>query len=236
MRKQFITALATVLTSSMIAIPVEAYSPAEGNASGGFIGIPSELGASAQTAENVLASQEDPGDITENAEIMAAFGGVEKYYASYERVTPAYFKQKYSEAAESLKSKIDLTSTDTIISSAITAVNNHFTTRWSALGFHDYYSFDQRMYTDYLMTGRMFSGFEPAVLLHTLLNSYGIKNDIWDGYSDAYTMYVAIPMGSYTKYVAFGGPTAVIYDTTPIDAYSVRLADMYMGAYKDYID
>jgi len=237
MKKKLLTIFATILMSTMIVIPVLAATPAEGATSGAFIGIPGELGAQTQTEDSVIVGQEeDPGDIEENKELMDAFGGVDKYHASYERVTPEYFKQKYDETAEFLKDKIDTTSTDTIISSATTAVNNHFTKRWSELGLVDFYAFDQKIQTDYLLTGRMFSGFEPAVLLHTILDSYGIENDLWDGETDSYTMYVAIPMNDFTRYVAFGGETAVTSDTTPTGLCATRLADMYMGAYKDFID
>lgn len=237
MRKELITALATVLTSTMVTIPVQAATPAEGRASGGFIGIPGELGSTTQTTASVVSGEEsDPGDIEDNKELMDAFGGVDKYRASYEQVTPTYFKQKYAEAAEFLKDKIDTTSVDTIISSATSAVNNHFSTKWTALGLVDFYAFDQRIYTDYLLTGRCFNGYEPAMLLHTILNSYGIENDLWNGETDSYTIYVAIPQNGYTSYVAFGGTDMLVYDTAPTGLCSVRLADMYVGAYRDFID
>lgn len=233
MRKELITVFATILTSTMIVIPVQAATPAEGDVSGGFIGLPREATG---INEAIGLEENDPGDVTEDKEIMDAFGGVDKYYASHEHVTPEYFKQKYAEAAESLKEKIDTTSTDTIISSAITAVNNHFTTRWSELGYNDRYAFRERMFTDYLMTGRLFSGFEPAVLLHTILDSYDIENDLWDGYSDDYTCYVSIPMDSFTRYVAFGGPEMLMYDMTPTDLYSERFVEMYPETYEYLFD
>ena len=39
-----------------------------------------------------------------------------------------------------------------------------------------------------------------------------------------------------TKYVAFGETGTVIYNTVPVGLRTDRLADMYMGAYKDFID
>lgn len=236
MKKELITALATVLTSTMVTIPIQAATPAEGRASGGFIGIPGDLGA--QTTEATLQSgqETDPGDITENKALMDAFGGVDKYYASYEQVTPEYFKQKYAEAAELLKDKIDNTNADTIISSAVTAVNSHFNTRWSALGFHEFYSFDQRIYTDYLNTGRMFNGFEPCVLLKTLLKTRGIEGVVVRSNSDSYMYYLSINVGGKHQYVAFGGESAIVYDTTPIDISTQTLSDMYMGAYKEFLE
>lgn len=236
MKKELIIALATVLTSTMVTIPAHAGTPAEGNASGGFIGIPGDLGA--QTTEATLQSgqEADPGDITENKALMDAFGGIDKYYASYERVTPEYFKQKYAEAAELLKDKIDNSSDEAVVSSAVTAVTNHFTSRWSEFGFKAYYSFNQRMRTDYLTTGRMFGGFEPAMLLHTIMKQHGISSDIWSGELDSYTAYVQVTVNGTTKYVAFGGTDTVIYNTVPVGLRTDRLADMYMGAYKDFID
>ena len=92
------------------------------------------------------------------------------------------------------------------------------------------------MYTDYLDIGRKFSGFEPAVLLHTLLENYGIDNDVWRSSSTGYTYYTSITYNGKTQYVDLGENAAVIYDTTPVDLYPERLAEMYMGAYKDFID
>lgn len=236
MKKELITALATVLTSTVVTIPIQAATPAEGRASGGFIGIPGDLGA--QTTEATLQSgkEADPGDITENKALMDAFGGIDKYYASYEQVTPDYFKQKYAEAAELLKDKIDTSSDEAVVSSAVTAVTNHFTSRWSEFGFNDFYSYDQRMQTDYLTTGRMFSGFEPAMLFHTIMRQHGISSDIWDGESDSYTLYVQVTVNGATKYIAFGGSDTIVYETVPVGLCTQRLADMYMGAYKDFID
>lgn len=238
MRKELIVTLAAVLTSTMVTIPIQAATPAEGRASGAFIGIPGELGAQVQdeymqSGENT--NEVDPGDITEDTVLMNAFGGVDKYYASFERVTPEYFKQKYSETADLLKVKIDTTSTDTIISSAITAVNTHFTCTWGELGYQSFCAFDQRIYTDYLTTGRMFNGFEPAVLLHTLLDSYSISNDVWAFTADSVNYCVSISTDGNTKYVSFGAQT-IVYDTTPINLNNCRLADDYMEAYKDFLD
>jgi hypothetical protein len=238
MRKELLAALVAVLTSAMVTIPAHAGTPAEGRASGAFIGIPGELGAQVQ-AEYMLsgenASEEDPGDITQDTALMNAFGGVDKYYASFERVTPEYFKQKYGEVAETLKAQIDTTSTETIISSAVTAVNAHFTCTWGELGYQSFCAFDQRMYTDYLTAGRMFNGYEPAVLFHTLLDMYGIDNDVWTFAGDSANYCVAISTGGSTKYVSFGVQT-VTYDTTPINLNPIRLAEDYMGAYKDFLD
>lgn len=234
MRKELIIALATVLTSTMVTIPVQAATPAEGDAAAGAIkGRPSEIEYGCAVG---FENEEDPGDITEDKILMDAFGGVDKYNASFERITPEYFKQKYGEVAESLKDKIDTTTADTIITSATSAVNNHFTSGWGELGLVSYYAFDQRMYTDYLATGRCFNGYEPAVLLHTILDSQEIENDIWFAENDSVTVYVAIPMTDCTRYVAFSGPEMLIYDTVPTGLYTDRFADMYMGAYKDFID
>lgn len=238
MKKELITALATVLTSTVVTIPIQAATPAEGRASGAFIGIPGELGAQVQ-AEYVLseehANEEDPGDITQDTALMNAFGGVDKYYASFERVTPEYFKQKYGEVAETLKARIDTTSTETIIATAVNAVNAHFTCTWGELGYQSFCAFDQRMYTDYLTTGRMFNGYEPAVLFHTLLDAYGIDNDVWTFAGDSANYCVVVRTGGGTKYVSFGTRT-ITYDTTPINLNPNRLAEDYMGAYKDFLD
>ena len=238
MKKELITALATVLTSTMVTIPIQAATPAEGRASGAFIGIPGELGAQVQ-AEYALSgehtNEEDPGDITQDTALMNAFGGVDKYYASFERVTPEYFKQKYGEVAETLKSRVDTTSTETIVTTAVTAVNTHFTCTWGELGYQSFCAFDQRMYTDYLTTGRMFSGYEPAVLLHTLLDTYGVDNDVWGFAGDSTNYCVAVSVNGGVKYISFGTQT-ITYDTTPINLNPNRLAEDYMGAYKDYLN
>lgn len=233
MKKELITALVTVLTSTMVTIPARAATPAEGNACGAPSGLPSEITSGCAVG---YENEVDPGDITQDTALMNAFGGVDKYYASFERVTPEYFKQKYAEAAEVLKPQIVTTTTESITTSAISAVSKHFTCSWADLGYQNYCAPDQRIFTDYLTTGRMFSGFEPAVLLHTILDSYGIDNDIWDATSDLASCYVSITTGGTTQYVAFGGKEVIVYTTTPVDLSTTRWADEYLGAYKDFID
>lgn len=77
MRKQFITALAAVLTSSMIAIPVEA-----GNANwdtGGY--VPPRPSEHKQWEEvyTQFVNPENAGSIEDNKPLMDAYGGYDRY-------------------------------------------------------------------------------------------------------------------------------------------------------------
>lgn len=234
MRKEFITALATVLTSTMVTIPVQA-ARADWD-TGGY--TPDRPADHRQWEEEYtqFVNPEEAGAVETDAVIMEAFGGREKYYASYEQVSSEYFKQKYAEAASLLKDKVDSTDTNTVITTALNAVNAHFTSRWSSLGYVGYYSFDQRMYTDYLSTGRYFSGYEPAVLYQTILNSHSVGNSLHRMLDNDYAYCVIVQDTGKTYYVIFGDVAAQITTTAPDNLNQERLADMYMGAYKDFVN
>lgn len=235
MRKQFITALATVLTSSMIAIPAEAARPDMNSTQQPWdpsaIALP--VGWTEEDA-NVNA-----GPIEEDTVIMDAFGGVEKYRASYEIVTPEYFKSVYAEVAKSLQPQVDTTNTETIINSAAVAVNNHFTKDFSAAinaGLN--YGYTTRAFTDYVAEGRMFCSYEPAVLLSFMLTANGVPNDIYDNYlyhDDGVVVktdsgsYIAV--GLYRTHRA----EALVTDTVPAGMCQDPVYKTYMGAYKDYL-
>ncbi len=235
MRKQFITALATVLTSSMIAIPVEAARP--------DINAPNTPWDPNATAVPVGWTEEDAnvnaGPIEEDAAIMDAFGGVEKYRASYEIVTPEYFKSVYAEVAKSLQPQVDTTSTETIINSAAVAVNNHFTKDFSvAINAGLNYGYTTRALTDYVAEGRMHGSYEPAVLLSFLLTANGVSNDIYANYlyhNDGVT--VKTDSGSY---IAIGlyrtrRLETLVTNTMPAGMYNEPFYKMDMGAYEAYL-
>jgi len=229
MRKQLITALATVLTSSMIAIPVEA-----GNANwdtGGYVPPrPSEIGHAA-----VEETYDDAGSIEDNKPLMDAYGGYDRYLASFEVVTPEYFKQKYAEVAELLQTKIDTSSQLSILNSAIAAVDAHFTRTFSELGeVGTFHAYGQRVYADYVADGITGSGCEPATLLHTILARNGMTNTIYRSNADGWTHYVKAVVDGVEYCVESGAEMKVVDGaTSPIgDA----LVDILYGAYADYFN
>ncbi len=234
MRKELITALATVLTSTMVTIPVQA-ARADWDTGGYTPDRPADHGQWEEEYTQFV-NPEEAGAIETDAVIMEAFGGIEKYYASYEQVTPEYFKQKYAEVAQLLKDKVDLSNTDSIVTSSLAAVNGHFSSCWSDLGFHGSYAYDQRMNTDYLLSGRRFSGYEPAVLLQTLLTEEGITSHIYTIYNNDYALCLTVDKPEGTAYIVFGIGDAVVSTDKPVDMNIERLADMYMGAYKDFVN
>lgn len=234
MRKQFVTALATVLTSSMIAIPVEA-----GNANwdtGGY--VPPRPSEHKQWEEvyTQFVNPENAGSIEDNKPLMDAYGGYDRYLASFEVVTPEYFKQKYDEVAELLQPKIDTSSPLSIWNSAIAAVDGHFTKTFSELGeVGTHHSYDQRFHTDYIADGIAGSGCGPATLLHTILARNGITNTIYRSTANSWTDYVKASVNGEDCYAESNTFEVKVVDgeTSPIgDA----LTEILMGAYSDYFN
>lgn len=235
MRKELITALATVLTSTMVTIPVQAARPNMDSTQQPF-----DPNA---TAVPVGWTQEEAdinvGPIEEDTAIMDAFGGVDKYRASYEVVTPEYFRQKYSDIVTILQEKVDTTSTDTIIASAAAAVNDHFTKDFSVVipsGLN--YGYITRVCTDYLSEGRMFSSYEPAVLLSFILKANNVPNDVYANYihaNDGFT--VKTESGKYISVGLFKTQVAnsLVADNAPEGIWQNPFYTTDMGAYEDYI-
>lgn len=235
MRKEFITALATVLTSTMVTIPVQAARPNMDSTQQPF-----DLNA---TALPVGWTQEDAnvnvGPIEEDTAIMDAFGGVDKYHASYEIVTPEYFKSVYADVAKTLQPEVDTTNRETIINSVALAVNNHFTKDFNVvMNTGLFYDYSTRMFTDYVAEGRMFSSYSPAVLVSTMLTANGITNDLYSNYvnHNAGTTVVTddgyyISIGLYRV----GTVDALVKTEAPAGIYNEPIYKMNMGAYKDYL-
>ena len=234
MRKQFITALATVLTSSMIAIPVEA-----GNANwdtGGY--VPPRPSEHEQWEEvyTQFVNPEDAGSIEDNKPLMDAYGGYDRYLASFEIVTPEYFKQKYAEVAELLQPKIDTSSQLSIWNSAIAAVDGHFTKTFSELGeVGTFHAYGQRVYADYVADGIAGSGCEPATLLHTILARNGITNTIYPSAADGWTCYVKALVDGTEHYAESNTFEVKTVDGTP-NLVGEALVDILSGAYADYFN
>lgn len=235
MRKQFITALATVLTSSMIAIPVEAARPDMNSTQQPWdpsaIALP--VGWTEEDA-NVNA-----GPIEEDTAIMDAFGGVEKYRASYEIVTPEYFKSVYAEVAKSLQPQVDTTNSETIINSVATAVNNHFTKDFNVVAHSGLlYGYGCRMFTDYVAEGRVFSSYEPSVLVSTMLTANGIANDIHGNYVDHNGgITVKTEDGHYISVFLYrlGTVDSLVETNPPQGMEDVPMDKINMGAYEAYL-
>lgn len=230
MKKELITALATVLTSTMIAIPTQA-----GNAdwdTGGYTpSRPSEIGQAV-----VEETYDDAGGIEDNKALMDAYGGVDKYYASYEGVTPEYFKQKYAEAAEMLQPKIDTSSQSAIFSSAVKAVDEHFTRTFSQYGgVGMVYAYDQRMITDYVTEGITSTGIVPATLLHTILQKNGVFNSIHRCTSNDWSDYVVATVDGTECYV-LSDTFEVKAVERPSDMETESIGEILMGAYADYFN
>lgn len=231
MRKQFITALATVLTSSMIAIPAEA-----GNANwdtGGYVPpTPSEVGRAV-----VEETYDDAGSIEDNKPLMDAYGGYDKYLASFEVVTPEYFKQKYAEVAELLQPKIDTSSQLSIWYSAIAAVDGHFTRTFSELGeVGTYHSYNQRANTDYVADGIAGSGYEPATLLHTILTRNGVTNAVYRSTANGWTHYVKASVDGKDCYAESNTFEVKVVADVPSDMDKESLSEILMGAYAQYFN
>lgn len=231
MRKQFITALATVLTSSMIAIPAEA-----GNANwdtGGYVPpTPSEVGRAV-----VEETYDDAGSIEDNKPLMDAYGGYDKYIASFEVVTPEYFKQKYAEVAELLQPKIDTSSQLSIWYSAIAAVDGHFTRTFSELGeVGTYHSYNQRANTDYVADGIAGSGYEPATLLHTILTRNGVTNAVYRSTANGWTHYVKASVDGKDCYAESNTFEVKVVADVPSDMDKESLSEILMGAYTQYFN
>lgn len=230
MRKEFITALATVLTSTMVTIPIQA-----GNAdwdTGGYVpSRPSEIGHAV-----VEETYDDAGSIEDNKALMDAYGGYDKYLASFEVVTPEYFKQKYNEVAESLQPKIDTSSQAAIFTSAVKAVDEHYTRTFSQYGgVGTVYAYDQRMNTDYVASGIAHSGIQPATLLHTILNKNGISNTIHRGTSNGWTVYIMATVGGEVRYSSSDTFEVKVIDA-PGDMEAQSVGEILMGAYAEYFN
>lgn len=231
MRKELITALATVLTSSMIAIPAEA-----GNANwdtGGYVPPrPSEIGRAA-----VEETYDDAGSIEDNKPLMDAYGGYDKYLASFEYVTPEYFKQKYAEVAELLQPKIDTSSQLSIWNSAIAAVDAHFTRTFSQYGgVGAVYAYNQRASTDYIVNGIAGSGYEPATLLHTILTRNGLTNTTHRSTANGWTHYVKAVVDGTERYAESDAFEMKAVDGVPSDIDEKSDSEILMGAYADYFN
>ena len=235
MRKELITALATVLTSTMVTIPVQAARP-DVNAPNTPFDPNADIVPVGWTQEDANVNI---GPIEEDTAIMDVFGGVDKYHASFEIVTPEYFKSVYTDVAKTLQAQVDTTSRETIISSAAQAVNSHFSADFSAAskaGLN--YGYTTRAYTDYVAEGRMHNSYEPAVLLSFILEANGVHNDLYANYlhhNDGVTVktddgfYISI--GLYkTKQC-----DALVTSTAPAGIYTEPFHTMDMGAYKEYL-
>lgn len=235
MKKELITALATVLTSTMVTIPAHAARP-DTNAAG----IPWDPNVDSVP---VGWTQEDAdvnvGPIEEDTAIMDAYGGVEKYRASFEIVTPEYFKSVYGDVAKSLQSQVDTTNTETIINSIAVAVNNHFTKDFSvAIHTGIYHAYGTRAYTDYVAEGRLHNSYEPAVLVSTMLNANGIPNDIYNNYV-YYDEGIVVKTddGHYicVELYRLGKSDVLVTTNPPAGMYDTPMYEDCMGVYKEYL-
>lgn len=234
MKKELITALATVLTSTMVTIPVHAASPDTSAP-----GIPWDPNANVVPVGWTEEDNVAVGSIEEDSAIMDAFGGVERYRAAYEIVTPEYFKSVYSDVAKTLQAQVDTTNTDTIINSVAVAVNNHFSKdfnviRNSGLNF----AYGTRALVDYVPEGRMYGSYEPAVLVSTMLTANGVENDVYDNYVySTEGMTVKTATGYYVTVGLYkaGKSTTLVSNSAPEGIWDHPLYEDYMGVYKEYL-
>ena len=234
MKKELITALATVLTSTMVTIPVHAARPDTSAP-----GIPWDPNANAVPVGWTEEDNVAVGPIEEDSAIMDAFGGVERYRAAYEIVTPEYFKSVYSDVAKTLQALGYTTNTDTIINSVAVAVNNHFSKdfnviRNSGLNF----AYGTRALVDYVPEGRMYGSYEPAVLVSTMLTANGVENDVYDNYVySTEGMTVKTATGYYVTVGLYkaGKSTTLVSNSAPEGIWDHPLYEDYMGVYKEYL-
>ncbi len=235
MRKSLITVMTTMCMSLLIAIPVQAARPDMNS-------TPQPFDPSVE-ALPVGWTEEDAnvnvGPIEEDTAIMDAFGGVDKYHASYEIVTPEYFKSVYADVAKTLQPQVDTTNRETIINSVAVAVNNHFTKDFNvAMNTGLFYDYSTRMHTDYVGEGRMFSSYSPAVLISTMLTANGITNDLYSNYVNHNAGTTVVTDDGY--YISIGLYRVGIVDAlvkreAPAGIYSEPVHEMNMGAYKEYL-
>lgn len=235
MRKELIAALVAVLTSTMVTISAQAARP-------DMDSTPQPFDPNV-TAVPVGWTEEEAYDdvlpIEEDTAIMDAYGGVEKYRASFEIVTPEYFKSVYKDVAKSLQGQVDTTNTETIINSVAVAVNNHFTKDFNAVhnaGLN--YGYSTRMHTDYLAEGRIFSSYAPAVLISTMLTANGISNDIYDNYIDHNGgVTVKTDDDHYICITLYrtGAMKNLVETTAPSGMSDTPMYELDMGAYKEYL-
>lgn len=222
--------------SLLIAIPAQAASPDLNSTPQPF--DPSE------EALPVGWTEEDAnvnvGPIEEDTAIMDAFGGVDKYRASYEIVTPEYFKSVYAEVAKSLQDQVDTTNTETIINSVAVAVNNHFTKDFSvAINAGLYYDYSTRMYTDYVAEGRLFGSYPAAVLVSTMLTANGIENELYSNYVNHNAgITVKTTSGHYISIGLYrvGLVDSLVKTEAPAGMYNEPFNKMNMGAYEDFLN
>ncbi|WP_321007764.1 hypothetical protein [Hungatella effluvii] len=235
MRKSLFTVMTTMCMSLLIAIPVQAARP-------DLNSTPQPFDPSVE-ALPVGWTEEDANTevlpIEEDAAIMEAFGGVEKYRASYEVVTPEYFKSVYAEVAKTLQPQIDTTNNDTIVNSVAVAVNNHFTKDFSvAINAGLFYDYSTRMFTDYVAEGRLFGSYPAAVLVSTMLTANGISNDIYDNYVNHNAGVIVVTEDGYYISIGLyrvGTVDALVKTEAPAGIYNEPIYKMNMGAYKDYL-
>lgn len=234
MKKELITALATVLTSTMVTIPVHAARPDTSAP-----GIPWDPNANVVPVGWTEEDNVAVVPIEEDSAIMDAFGGVERYRAAYEIVTPEYFKSVYSDVAKTLQAQVDTTNTDTIINSVAVAVNNHFSKdfnviRNSGLNF----AYGTRALVDYVPEGRMYGSYEPAVLVSTMLTANGVENDVYDNYVySTEGMTVKTATGYYVTVGLYkaGKSTTLVSNSAPEGIWDHPLYEDCRGAYKEYL-
>lgn len=234
MKKELITALATVLTSTMVTIPVHAARPDTSAP-----GIPWDPNANAVPVGWTEEDNVAVVPIEEDSAIMDAFGGVERYRAAYEIVTPEYFKSVYSDVAKALQAQVDTTNTDTIINSVAVAVNNHFSKdfnviRNSGLNF----AYGTRALVDYVPEGRMYGSYDPAVLVSTMLTANGVENDVYDNYVySTEGMTVKTATGYYVTVGLYkaGKSATLVSNSAPEGIQDHPLYEDYMGVYKEYL-
>lgn len=234
MKKELITALATVMTSIMVTIPAHAARP-----DASAPGIPWDPNANivpvGWTEEDNVAVI----PIEEDSAMMDAFGGVERYRAAYEIITPEYFKSVYSDVAKTLQAQVDTTNTDTIINSVAVAVNNHFSKNFNVIrnsGLN--FAYGTRALVDYVPEGRMFCSYEPAVLVSTMLTANGVENDVYDNYvyyMEGTTVKTAtgyyVTVGLYKA----GKSTTLVSNSAPEGLWDRPMYEACRGAYKEYL-
>ena len=168
---------------------------------------------------------------------MDAYGGYDKYLASFEVVTPEYFKQKYAEVAELLQPNIDTSSQLSIWYSAIAAVDGHFTRTFSELGeVGTYHSYNQRANTDYVADGIAGSGYEPATLLHTILTRNGVTNAVYRSTANGWTHYVKASVDGKDCYAESNTFEVKVVADVPSDMDKESLSEILMGAYAQYFN
>lgn len=196
------------------------------------------------------ASLDDATPYDEIPEILAIFGSAEEFNKMSEQVTPEYFKEKYGNAAASLQEKIDASSAETLVTSAVDAVNGSYRIVNFVLNEQDSskiilssYQYTTRMMTDLWDRGYCFLSVNKLMLVQTVLRNNGISSQLkfLSGEVEYYetlptTLEVHTDKGTFWVFPGGASEACVVTTERPSDITERLLCDLNNGNMKYYVD